>query len=230
MLELKQIMRQAGDASFAEILNRLREGYIRKDDLKVIRSRVVKKTDNIYQSRKGLPHLFSNNALVDQHNEEMYKMATTEQREIIAFDRVDTPMKKDLKMYILARVPHDPRKTHQLTSILRVAIGLMYEIVLNIDTSDGLTNGAGCVVKLIDTPVNGRASGLIWVKFEDETVGKKMLSRCKISRSDIDKSWVPLQAETRSFFIGKKHVEVVRRQFPLRPSNAKQFIGVRGAR
>ncbi len=45
---------------------------------------------------------------------------------------------------IIACIPDDPRKTMQLYTILQVSEGHKYEISINVDTSDGLTNGALC--------------------------------------------------------------------------------------
>ena len=43
----------------------------------------------------------------------------------------------------------DPRKTKQLASNLQLAEGERMEIVINVRTDDGVTNGAGGVIKMI---------------------------------------------------------------------------------
>ena len=47
------------------------------------------------------------------------------------------------------RIPTDARKTMQLQHELHIGLGLKYEIVLNVNTEDGLTNGASCTVKCV---------------------------------------------------------------------------------
>ena len=70
-------------------------------------------------------------------------------------------MPPTLRAAILARVPDDPRKTMQLYTVLQVSEGLPYEISININTEDGLTNGALGTVMKIQTPVHGKAKGVL---------------------------------------------------------------------
>ena len=82
----------------------------------------------------------------------------------------------DVRRALLGRIPSDPRKTMQLQHELHVALGLKYEIVLNINTADGLTNGASCTVKCVQAPVDKRARGVIWVQFEGDDIWEKYTS------------------------------------------------------
>ena len=56
---------------------------------------------------------------------------------------------QELRDKILRQIPSDPRKTKQLHSILQLAVGERTEISLNTRTDDGMTNGAGNVIKLM---------------------------------------------------------------------------------
>ena len=109
----------------------------------------------------------------------------------------------------------------QLQHELHMALGLKYEIVLNVNTTDGLTNGASCTVKRVQVPSNKKARGAIWVQFEDNDIGKntRALSRNKY-KPGIDPSWTPIVPETRKFTVGRNN-EVARTQIPLRPASAK---------
>lgn len=55
----------------------------------------------------------------------------------------------ELRDKILKQIPSDPRKTKQLASNLQLAEGERTEVAINIRTDDGMTNGAGNVMKKV---------------------------------------------------------------------------------
>ena len=55
--------------------------------------------------------------------------------------------------------------------MLRLAVGERTEISLNIRTDDGMINGAGNVIKLIQMHNTDKPSGVIWVHFDHTDVG-----------------------------------------------------------
>ena len=55
----------------------------------------------------------------------------------------------------------------------RSLVGQRTEIAINVRTDDGLTNGASNVIRLIQLNNQSKPSGLIWVQFDYEDVGKK---------------------------------------------------------
>ena len=71
------------------------------------------------------------------------------------------------------QIPSDPRKTKQLFSILKLAIGERTEISNNITTDDGITNGASNVIKMIQLHQSDKPAGIIWVQFDQADVGEK---------------------------------------------------------
>ena len=109
----------------------------------------------------------------------------------------------------------------QLQHELHIGLDLKYEIVLNVNIEDGLTNGASCTVKCVQVPPDKKTRGVIWMQFEDNDIGKNMraLGRNKY-KPGIDPSWTPIVPETRKFTVGRNN-EVARTQFPLRPASAK---------
>ena len=78
MFELTEIMRQKDDASFAELLNRIREGKHTDEDMRVLKTRATTSEDASYQSLKNELHLFPCNAAVDAHNTNIFNCTTTE--------------------------------------------------------------------------------------------------------------------------------------------------------
>jgi len=71
------------------------------------------------------------------------------------------------------QIPNDPRKTRQLHSVLNLATGERTKISLNTRADDGMTNGAGNVIKLIQIHQTDRPSGIVWVQFDHAHVEGK---------------------------------------------------------
>ena len=88
MFELTEIMRQEDDASFAELLNRIREGTHTNEDMRVLKSRAITYEDATYQTLKNELHLFPCNAAVDAHSTNIYNDAITEKVEVRCTDAV----------------------------------------------------------------------------------------------------------------------------------------------
>ena len=82
---------------------------------------------------------------------------------IKAHDSVVGAESQELRDKLLKQIPSDPRKTKQLHSILHLAVGERTEISLNTRTDDGMTNGAGNVIKLMQIHNTNKPSGIIWV-------------------------------------------------------------------
>ena len=170
MFELDEIMRQRESKMFAEILNQLREGKQTKDDIMKIKERC---TDDENCPREA-PRLFIQNAMVDDYNQTVYQTSTGNKYTINAHDSVIGAMSEELREKIMRQIPHVPLKnTKQLARKLRVAEGERTEIALNVRTDDGLTNGASNVVKHVKLNQPNKPSGIIWVEFDDEDVGRK---------------------------------------------------------
>ena len=68
-----------------------------------------------------------------------------------------------------------------------------------------------------------KPSGIIWVQFDDEDVGKKARQENRrLYVPGIQATWTPIKAITSQFAAGRtKSAQVVRKQFPLRPAAAK---------
>ena len=221
MFELTTVMRQENGGQFAQLLNRMREGNLSESDNDLLATRLIKADSEEYDQVKGSLHLYLQNERVDCHNLQTYLQVQTEKYDIKAIDCVVESVSADVRRALLGRIPSDPRKTMQLQHELHIALGLKYEIVLNINTADGLTNGASCTVKCVQVPVDKKARGVIWVQFEDDDIGRntRALSRNRYKRG-INPSWTPIVPEMRKFTVGRNN-EVARTQFPLRAASAK---------
>ena len=171
MFELHEIMRQCESKRFAEMLNRLREGNHSKEDILKFNERILQPSSTNYLI--DAPHLFIQNAKVNEFNDRAHQAISGTKCSIKAHDSVIGANSQQLRDKILQQIPSDPRKTKQLHGTLNLAVGERTEISLNTRTDDGLTNGAANVIKLIQVHQTDRPSGIIWVQFDHSDVGEK---------------------------------------------------------
>ena len=167
--------------------------------------------------------MFIQNAKVDEFNERVHNAATGNKYRIKAQDSAIGANSIELRDKILRQIPNDPRKTKQLALNLCLAQGERTEIVMNIRTEDGMTNGAGNVIKLVQLHQESKPSGIIWVQFDHSDVGHKTrIENRNLYIQGIDHAWTPVKPVSTQFAVGRnKAVQVVRKQFPLRPAAAK---------
>ena len=98
----------------------------------------------------NMTHLFTTNASVDAHNNTLYTISKTDKAQIKAVDIVVGDINDDLKQQMKNKIPEDPTKTMGLYSLVSVATMAKYDLTTNIDVTDGLTNGAECMIENID--------------------------------------------------------------------------------
>ena len=121
----------------------------------------------------------------------------------------------------MRQIPYVPLKnSKQLAHKLNIAVEQRSEIAINVRTDDGLTNGASNLIKLIQLSNDTNPSGLVWVQFDYEDVGKKTRQENRILYAGgLPKTWTLIKPVTTQFSVGKtKSAPVVRKQFPLRPA------------
>ena len=121
-----------------------------------------------------------------------------------------------LRDKILSQIPDDPRKTKQIASNLQLCVGERTEIASNVRTDDGMTNGAGNIVKKIQLNHKDKPSGIIWVQFDHPDVGEKTRHENRnLYVQGIESTWTPIKPVTTQFGVGRNQtVQVVRKQFP----------------
>ena len=125
MFELQEIMRQKESKTFAQILNRLREGLHTHEDINKLKERIcISQTES--EAYNHIPHLFIQNKRVEEFNLLMHNKAPRPKFVIQATDSVIGAHTKKLKEQILKQIP-----------------------VINLHLDDGITNGAGNVVKKV---------------------------------------------------------------------------------
>ena len=228
MFELSEVMRQREDKDFAEILNRIREGKHTEADIEVLKKRILNLSAQHADYPINSTHLFSTNMAVDQHNHDIFHKSTNEKVEIKAIDIVLGDLSDELKQRLKKQIPNDPSKTMGLYSVCSILKDAKYDLTTNVSVVDGMTNGAECIIKKIDyrVPSSLRPS-IIWVLFQEEHIGKDYRKEYShLFNHRIDRHWVPILEVTRQF---RRHqMQVLRRQFPLRPSAAKTIHRCQG--
>ncbi|XP_078349889.1 uncharacterized protein LOC144634728 [Oculina patagonica] len=221
MFELHEIMRQRESHQFAEILNRLREGIHTENDLNILRARIIEDPSMNYP--RHAPHLFIQNDSVDEFNRSVYNSAAGKKYIVKAVDSVIGAQSEELKARLLRQVPDNPRKTMQLATHLAIAENERIEVCQNIRLDDGLTNGSAGLVRFISLLSSECPDGIVWVEFDHAKVGEKTRNENRHLFSDnIQQGWTPIKPVCVTFFVGRsKAAQIVRKQFPLRPSAGK---------
>ena len=158
---------------------------------------------------------------VGQHNHDIFHISTNEKVKVKAIDIVLRDLSDELKERLKKQIPNDPSKTMGLYSVCSTLKDAKYDLTTNISVVDAMTNGAECIIKKVDYRVPGSTRpSIIWVLFQEEHIGKDCRKECShLYNQSIDRHWVPILEVTRQF---RRHqMQVLCRQFPLRPSAAK---------
>ncbi|CAB4028779.1 ATP-dependent DNA helicase PIF1 [Paramuricea clavata] len=228
MFELSEVMRQREDKDFAEILNRIREGKHTEADIEVLKKRILNLSPQHPHYPINFTHLFSTNMAVNQHNHDIFHKSTNEKVEIKAIDIVLGDLSDELKERLKKQIPNDPSKTMGLYSVCSILKDAKYDLTTNVSVVDGMTNGAECIIKKVDYRVPGSSRpSIIWVLFQEEHIGNDYRKEYShLYNQSINRHWVPILEITRQF---RRHqMQVLRRQFPLRPSAAKTIHRCQG--
>ena len=133
---------------------------------------------------------------------------------------------------LMKQIPVDkPNKKSQLHTILNLAIVERTDISLNIRRDDGLTNGAGNIIKMVQLQQADKPSGIIWVQFDHADIGEKNRHENRhLYVQNIESTWTPIKPVSSQFAVGKNRtIQVVRKQFPLRPAAAKTIHRSQGS-
>ncbi|XP_069109665.1 ATP-dependent DNA helicase PIF1-like [Argopecten irradians] len=228
VFELDEIMRQKGDVPFTELLNRLRHGELSPQDKLLLSERKVDQGHESYPS--SIPHLFIENRFVDDFNSNLIQKLHTSKVTVKADTDIlsQTKMSAEVKKTLVQALPDKQSTTGQLKTSLTIAVDMIYDISVNLEVSDGLTNGATCVVKHIEYKDSNTRPAIVWVLFNDHKVGVSRRNQYKhLYTSGIHENWTPIFETKRTFVYNRKTYERI--QFPLQPSAAKTVHKAQGA-
>ncbi|XP_078794676.1 uncharacterized protein LOC144988280 isoform X2 [Oryzias latipes] len=202
VVELTEIVRQK-DQAFAQMLNRLRT---RTKDTKLLPSDVqMLKQCETGEDSTAL-HIFPTNAQVFQHNLEQLKITCENYCEIVAEDFI--PSKETGKLQLMSG-HHKKVKNSCLEERLLLGVNARVMLCKNLDITDGLVNGACGIVTHIESYTEGGFPKYVYVKFDDEEIGK--IARRTCAKADLPGSTAIEPEEERVSQKGG-----MRRQFPLK--------------
>ena len=149
--ELTEIMRQKDDIEFTELLNTLRHNSLTEFDKEKIKACEILKESIDYPL--SAPHLFAENKFMSIFNEQIINNLNTEKVKVTVpcHDTVISPsMKLADQMKLISILPQDPTQTANLHHSLDIVVNIIYDLTVNVNTEDGLANGATYVLKYID--------------------------------------------------------------------------------
>ena len=168
------------------------------------------------------PHLFAENKFMSIFNEQIINNLSPEKVTVSCHDTVISPsMKLADQMKLISRLPQDPSQTANLHHSLDIVINMIYDLTVNVNTEDGLANGATCVLKHIDYRQAGiLRPSIIWVQFDDPQIGvQRRLQYKRLYKKSIHESWTPVFDVERTFIYGRaRNATIQRIQFPLVPA------------
>ena len=218
LYHLDEIIRQKGDTKFSEMLNRLRvrvrvrDGKtikpLMQEDEEFLNSREIQYDPDSSEYPHDVYHLFATWKNVHKHNALMLQRVCTKVQKITA---VDTKH-QGAKMYKLL----SPRKKETIFQPRELDIGVGARVMLktNLDVKDGLCNSSiGTVVHIHDGNLPHGQPECVYIKFDDERVGKELRSK-HIFPPDIPKDSVPIMPLSYVLTRGKGN-KIVRIQYPL---------------
>ncbi|KAM9332830.1 ATP-dependent DNA helicase PIF1-like [Pholidichthys leucotaenia] len=207
LMELTESMRQKDDQHFAQLLMRVRTATCTQDDINLLKTRVVTKTDSSYPA--NALHVFKTNKEVDQHNAEHLKKLPNTVFDIKAVDQKKDVQTGLIDVIISTKLSH----TGGLREVVSVAVGARVMVTVNTDVSDGLANGVCGTVVGIES--SGSSVHTIFVKFDSRRVGMQAIANSQYKQSYPEA--VPIKRQDVHLFAGRgrRSVEAKRSQFPL---------------
>ncbi|GFU07085.1 ATP-dependent DNA helicase [Trichonephila clavipes] len=216
--ELNEIMRQKDDKTYAELLNHLALGKLTDKDVELLKT----KQTILEKVPKSATLLYHSNHDVDLANKIRLNSIEGPLVKSQAYDSVSGTAPNGSKQKVLDKVQKfDRTKTGNLESVIKFKVGAKYMLTYNIDTADGLVNGAvGQQKKLEYCFIKGSYNQEvkpIWLEFSNPNdIAKEKRRQCihctiqnkmgllwaPIER--VKKSCVPLQQ--RRHFSDKKSI------------------------
>ncbi|XP_062588391.1 uncharacterized protein LOC134250048 [Saccostrea cucullata] len=215
VIELKGIMRQKEDLSFAEVLNSLR---VRERDQPLTHQQCAMLEDCIREGPEDVLHVFSTNEEVNAFNLSMLKKSCEDLLEIEAQD-----YKKDKTSgkLIPKNKPVTKSKSDGLPSSLLLSVHARVMLTRNCNVEDGLVNGVmGHICQFSMVENSDRVVKAIGVIFDNKEVGKKS------GQKTMDGNLVFIERVQEE--MKEKASTVVRHQFPVRLSWACTAHKVQG--
>ncbi|XP_061168811.1 uncharacterized protein LOC133178060 [Saccostrea echinata] len=215
VIELKEIMRQKKDMSFAELLNSLR---VRQTNEPLTEEQSLMLERCIREGPEDVLHVFCTNEEVYTFNLLMLRKTCEDFLEINAEDYTKDKTSGKLKQ---RNKPFTKSKSDGLPNSLLLSINAKVMLTRNCNVEDGLVNGVmGYVSQFLYKENGATCLKAVGVVFDNKEVGRKLGQKTK------DGNMVLIERVQEE--IKEKTASVVRHQFPLRLSWACTAHKVQG--
>ena len=225
-LNLEINHRQGEDREYADMLNRIRIGKETEEDIEKLKERVRDRNHPDILEAKDALYIFGTNKNVNKMNERRLKETTGEEYMIPAIcyhKSIQNFQPSEGKAGEVNKTPFQKN--------LRLKVGVKVMLTYNIDTSDGLTNGARGDLIGVVIDEQKKVKKLI-IKFEKENVG---LNRRR-QYPEIERKYrggTVIEKVKFSFFISKSKNNLINTatviQFPVKLSFSSTAHKVQGA-
>ena len=217
--------RQGKDMEYANILNRIRQGNIQDDDLKVLNTRV--RSVNHPDIPKNALIVTCTNKEVNRINKEVLSTISSKEYIIQAMNRSQTQKITKPLIDATGAIRNTP-----LQKEIRLKIGAKVMLTYNIDTCDCLTNGSFGKVMGFKFGKDGTVTRVI-VHFYDEECGReKRKNHLQLQNQYPGFHPTPIEMIEFHYSLSKKQSTGVRNstvtQFPLRLAFAATAHKVQG--
>ena len=207
---LTQNMRQKDDLPFTNMLNRIRIGIRDPDDIATLTARTLIAIEQ--EPWASAVHLYSKVENCDRHNMKKLRELTNASGDhvytITAKDSCSSATDAELPQFMPDK--KNKRTKCQLPDQLKIAKNARVMLLRNINTLEGLVNGATGIVKRISLDPNTKEPNAIHILFDDQLTKR---------RKNLLTEILPLTVG----FTGKCNKYITRRQFPLMLTWAATF-------
>ena len=218
--------RQGEDRHYADMLNRIRIGEETIADIDQLKERVRKKNHQDIKEAGGSLFIFGTNMKVNQMNDRRLKDLKSEEQVIMAIC-----LHKSIKNFKPSVNNAGNISNTPFQKELKLKIGAKVMLTYNVDTSDGLTNGARGELIGFTEDDKGIISKLI-VKFENEKYGTEKRRRHP-GLSNKYSGGTPIEKVNYPFSISKSKKSVINTanviQFPIKLAFACTAHKIQGA-
>ena len=233
LFELTEIMRQKDDKAFAIALSNIAKGMMTLEDINLLKSRIVS-NENLEIMGDAI-RVFRSNAEVDAYNTKVLASLNTEGATANAYDFCVGDGLASIREKVLSNIKNlKTTETYGLPLKIDLKVGAKYMMTVNIDTEDGLVNGACGKLIMIDygklQKTNETVPCRLWIKFSEEKTGRKARANFHnvMRNRNIDLSLTPIEPVTRQINTRSTNFKVERKQFPLVPSEAMTIYKSQG--
>ena len=225
-IDLEINHRQGEDKEYADLLNRIRTGEETSEDIATLKTRVRPAGHPDIEKAKDALFIFATNKKVNTMNNKKLKELPGELHTIDAIC-----LHKTIKNFNPPEGPAGEVMKTTFQKVLNIKIGAKVMLTYNIDTSDGLTNGARGTLIGILFDSKGQVSKLI-IKFDKESVGEEKRRSCP----NIERKFpggTAIEKINFSFSISKSKTSVINTanviQFPVKLAFACTAHKIQGA-